>query len=351
LSDYPDNPAGLPAVSVVIAAFMMERWNDLLEAVESVRAQTVGAFETVVVIDHNPALLARAQESLSDVIVTANMGSNGASASRNVGVSVSRGDVVAFLDDDAVASPTWLEALLGHFTNPDVVGVGGRLIPLWAGSRPRWFPYEFDWAVGASYRGMPEKAVPVRNVWSGNMAIRRSVFDSIGGFRSDFGKVGRRSRPEDTDLCLRAAAAQPGGTWVYEPSGIVGHKVPLPRATLRFFLRRCFNEGSGKAALAALNGRDTSTSAERAYIRRVLPQGFARCLRDAAHGNSSEGLRSIAIAGGFSAAVAGFIIGEAALALRATGTGRLAPAVGRRPAAGEHGDSAADARNSPPGIL
>lgn len=328
----------------------MERWNDLFEAVASVEIQTVPVFETVVVIDHNPALLARAQDGLPGVIVTANEGPSGASATRNTGVSVSHGEIVAFLDDDAVASPTWLEALLGHFTIPDVVGVGGRLDPLWAASRPRWFPYEFDWAVGGSYRGMPEKAVPVRNVWSNNMAIRRSVFDSIGGFRSDFGKVGHRSRPEDTDLCLRAAAAQPGGTWMYEPAAIAGHKVPLTRSTLRFFLRRCFNEGAGKAALAALNGTGVSTSAERAYTRQVLPQGFARGLRDAAHGRASEGLRSLAIAAGFSAATAGFMIGQAAALVQAKDSRRHGPASGLRPAPDEQGAGAADAASSPPSV-
>ena len=350
MSDYSDSPAGLPTVSVVIAAFMMERWNDLFEAVASVRTQTVPVFETVVVIDHNPALLARAQDGLPGVIVTANAGPAGASAARNSGVSVSHGEMVAFLDDDAVASPTWLAALLGHFASPDVVGAGGRLDPLWAASRPRWFPYEFDWAVGGSYRGMPETAVPVRNVWSNNMAIRRSVFDSIGGFRSDFGKVGHRSRPEDTDLCLRASAAQPGGTWVYEPAAVAGHRVPLTRATLRFFLRRCYNEGAGKAELAALNGTDVSTSAERAYTRQVLPQGFARGLRDAAHGHGSEGLRSLAIAAGLSAATAGFMIGQAATVIQAKGSRRQGPAVGLRPAPGEQGARAADARNSPMGV-
>ena len=205
------NLTGLPAVSVVIAAFAMERWDDMLEAVASVRAQTIPILETILVIDHNPDLLDRAEHELEGVIVLPNAGSKGASCGRNTGVAASRGELVAFLDDDAVASPTWLEALLGHFANPDVVGVGGKLVPLWAASRPRWFPDEFFWAVGASYEGMPDKATPVRNVWSDNMVIRRQAFDAIGGFREDFGKVGDRSRPEDTDLCLRAAAAQQPG--------------------------------------------------------------------------------------------------------------------------------------------
>jgi len=303
--------AGLPTVSVIIAAFATERWDDTREAVASIRAQTVPALETILVIDHNPALLDRAERELEDVTVLPNTGSKGASGGRNSGVAASRGEVVAFLDDDAVASPTWLEGLLRHFLDTDVVGVGGKLIPLWPDSRPRWFPAEFDWAVGASYRGMPEEATPVRNVWSGNMAIRRRVFDAIAGFREDFGKVGTRSRPEDTDLCLRAAATQLG-TWIYEPAAVAGHRVPRPRATVGFFFQRCLNEGAGKAALAALNDSRESTSAERHYTWHVLPRGMVRGLRETVRGDVSGGLRSLVIAAGFSLTAVGFLTGRAA---------------------------------------
>jgi hypothetical protein len=309
-SGPPAAPTGRPTVSVVIAAFTMDRWTDLQEAVASVHAQTVPVLETVVVIDHHPDLLARARRELTGVTVIPNAGGRGASGGRNTGVAASHGEVVAFLDDDAVASPRWLEPLLRHFSRPDVVGVGGRLDPLWAGPEPRWFPPEFGWAVGASYRGMPEDAGPVRNVWSGNMAIRRQVFDAIGGFRADFGKVGGRSRPEDTDLCLRAAAGRDGGTWIYEPAGVACHRVPAYRATPGFFLRRCFHEGQGKAALAALNGVTESTSAERHYTRHLLPAGIVRGLRDATRGDVFGGLRSAAIGAGFSFAAAGFLAGR-----------------------------------------
>ncbi len=302
----------LPTVSVIIAAYTMRRWDDLLAAVASIRAQTVRVLETIVVIDHCPDLLALAARELPPVTVIPNIGCRGAGGARNCGVASSRGEVVAFLDDDAFASPDWLENLLRHFANPQVVGVGGRLDPLWADARPRWFPAEFDWAVGASYRGMPERPVPVRNVWSGNMAIRRRTFDAIQGFRADFGKLGERSRPEDTDLCLRAAMAHDQGTWIYEPSAAATHRVPPQRAHLGFFLRRCLNEGSGKAALAALNGASQSTSAERHYTRHVLPRAIARGLWEAARGDASGGLRSMAIAAGFSLAMTGFVAGRAA---------------------------------------
>src|SRR5262249_54821436 len=156
------NLEGLPTISVVIPAFAMERWDSLCRAVRSIAAQTAGVLETIVVIDHNPDLLDRARRELAGAVVVPNVRGRGVLGARNSGVAASRGDVVAFLDDDAVAFPSWLTATLPHFANPSVMGVGCRLVPIWEGLRPRWFPPEFDWAVGGSYRGMPEQAAPVR---------------------------------------------------------------------------------------------------------------------------------------------------------------------------------------------
>ena len=296
----------------------MKRWDDLRAAVASVHAQAVPVLEIIVVVDHNPGLLARARRELHDVTVLANGGTQGASAARNTGVAVSRSELVAFLDDDAVASPNWLKALLSHFADTRVVGVGGRLDPLWATTRPRWFPPEFDWAIGTSYLGMPQAAEPVRNVWSNNMAIRRHVFDKAGGFRDDIGKVGTRSRPEDTDLCLRSIERNEGGIWIYEPAGAAGHRVPIERTTIRYFVYRCFNEGWGKAALAALNGVGKSISTEQHYTRRVLPAAVARGMRETCRGNPSGGLRSVAIIAGFIVVIIGFVVGHAALLIGAS---------------------------------
>jgi glucosyl-dolichyl phosphate glucuronosyltransferase len=327
----------LPTVSVVIAAYALERWNDLRRAVASVHGQAAPVLETIVVVDHQPELLARARRELPGVTVLANQGVPGASAARNTGVAASRGEIVAFLDDDAVASPNWLAPLLGYFTDPAVVGVGGRMDPLWATSRPYWFPPEFDWAVGASYTGMPTRPAVVRNVWSNNMAIRRQVFDLAGGFRDDMAKVGKRSRPEDTDLCLRATEACPSGRWMYEPAGAAGHRVPAERATVRYFAYRCFYEGQGKAALASLNGVGKSISTEQAYARQVLPAGVLRGLADMFRGDLSGGLRSVAIVAGFTMVLTGFLAGQLPLLVRplrsaASSSVASTPAAGASPA-------------------
>lgn len=301
----PAAPCDGPTISVVIAAYSSDRWARLREAVDSVAAQARPALETIVVIDHNPGLLDRARRELPGAAVIPNAGARGASGARNTGVARSRGDIVAFLDDDAHASDAWLESLVRHFADPGVVGAGGRVDPIWATGRPAWFPAEFGWTVGVSYTGMPREATPVRNVWTCNMAVRRAAFQAAGGFREDFGKVGTASRPEDTDLCLRVT----GGSWMYEPTGAVGHWVPGERASVRYFLRRSYNEGLGKAGLAALDGTAASMSTERRYALRVLPRGIGRGLLEAASGDWSGAKRAAAIMAGLGMAGIGFTVG------------------------------------------
>jgi hypothetical protein len=116
------------------------------------------------------------------------------------------------------------------------------------------------------------------------------------------------ARPEDTDLCLRAAGGR--GIWLYEPTANVGHWIPRQRATIRYFARRCFYEGVGKAALAALDGTRESTAAERSYTYRILPHGILLGLRDAARGDAWGAARAAAIALGFATTAAGFAAGS-----------------------------------------
>src|SRR5205085_2959822 len=105
------------------------------------------------------------------------------SGSRNSGVTVCRGEIVVFLDDDAVAAPDWLERLLQGYAEPQVVAVGGSIEPVWEEGRPRWFPPEFDWVVGGTYLGLPTATAQLRNLLGCNMSFRRSVLLEAGGFR------------------------------------------------------------------------------------------------------------------------------------------------------------------------
>ncbi|WP_143673265.1 glycosyltransferase family 2 protein, partial [Streptomyces griseiscabiei] len=157
-----------PAVSVVVCVYTEDRWEDILAAVASVRAQSRPALETLVVVDHNQALLERLTgeyKEVDEVRVLANAGPRGLSAGRNTGIAASYGEIIAFLDDDAVAERDWLRWFAEGYTDPRVMAVGGRTVPVWAsGRRPVWFPEEFDWVVGCAYKGLPGGVAEVRNV-------------------------------------------------------------------------------------------------------------------------------------------------------------------------------------------
>src|SRR5206468_270211 len=155
---------------------------------------------------------------------------------------------IAFLDDDAVAAPNWLEAIERAFRQEAVLGVGGAVEPLWLAARPRWFPGEFDWVVGCTYRGLPRQRAPVRNLIGANMSFRRRVFEEAGGFRTELGR--EASIPagcEETELCIRVRRRWPDRKLLYDPAVRVTHRVPPERGRLAYFLSRCYAEGRSKA--------------------------------------------------------------------------------------------------------
>lgn len=297
-------------VSAIVCAHSDERRRALRDAVASVRHQPEPPLETLVVIDHNPSLADWARREL-DATVLENDRSRGASGARNAGAARARGSTLVFLDDDAVAGAAWLTPLVAPFANPQVVGVGGRIEPAWAAQRPLWFPDAFLWTVGASYTGQHANGVAggaVRNVWTGNMAIRRPAFDLVGGFLESFGKQGAASAPEDTELSLRVTRRFPHALWYFAPGAVVRHHVPEERATAAFFLRRCYSEGRGKAALASVLGGNV-LGAEASFLAGPLPRAFAAEIRRCLSGDVAGLARAGAIAAGTAATGAGYAAG------------------------------------------
>jgi glycosyltransferase involved in cell wall biosynthesis/GT2 family glycosyltransferase len=307
--------AGAPAdVSVVLCAYTERRWDDLCAAVRSVGEQSLAAREIIVVIDNNPELLARVRESMSDVIAIENPGARGAGEARNRGVELATGSIVAFLDDDALATPEWIERAAAAFADQRVIGVGGTIEPIWEGSRPRWMAEEFYWTFGCTYPGLPTAPAPIRNLIATNMFVRRAAFLELGGFRAGFGKTGARSGTEETDLCIRASQRWPDGIWLYDPAVAVSHNVPRSRSRLSYFVSRCYDEGIAKASIVKFVGGQDGLAAERYYTARTLPRGFVRGLKSAVIGREAAGIaRSASIAIGLTATVAGYMAGRTKL--------------------------------------
>ncbi|MFI9802141.1 glycosyltransferase family 2 protein [Streptomyces sp. NPDC052302] len=296
-----------PSLSVVVCAYTLDRWDDLRAALASLESQRRPPDEIVLVIDHCPALHRRATERLTTARVVANRERRGLSGARNTGVRTAVSDVVAFLDDDAVAEPSWTERLLSRYDDPRVAGVGGLVVPWWQSGRPAWFPPEFDWVVGCSYRGLPQEAAPVRNFIGANMSFRRERLLAAGGFRTDLGRVGTRPLGcEETELCLRITARDPGAVLLYDPTAAVRHKVPARRASWSYYRSRCYAEGLSKAVVARHSAGVTALSSERAYLRSTIPRAVRQALRP---GRPAPARTVAALSLGVGATAAGYAVG------------------------------------------
>ncbi|MGA9313143.1 MAG: glycosyltransferase [Solirubrobacteraceae bacterium] len=311
-------------VSVVICAYTEQRWDELLAAVRSVQGQSVAASEIIIVIDNNPALLARVREALPDVIAEENSGGRGAGQARNRAVGLASGSIIAFLDDDAVATPEWIERAKAAFENPQVIGVGGTIEPIWEEGRPRWMAEEFYWTLGCTYPGLPTEPAPIRNLIAANMFVRREAFLELGGFRAGFGKTGTRSGTEETDLCIRANQRWLESVWLHDPRVAVRHRVSGSRSRLSYFISRCYDEGIAKASIVEFVGGRDGLAAERFYTARILPRGFVRGLTAGLRGDAAGLARSASIVAGLTATVAGYLVGEVALRRGSAPTGNSA---------------------------
>jgi glucosyl-dolichyl phosphate glucuronosyltransferase len=309
------NAAG---ISVVICVYTAERWEDILAAIDSVRGQSLAACELIVVVDHNDELRERLAGHLADddgelrISITANRERRGLSGGKNTGVALATGDIVAFLDDDAVAEPGWLKSLADCYSSPAVVGAGGLTLPNWDSSRPAWFPREFDWVVGCNYLGMARSRQPVRNLLGGNASFRREVFDVVGGFPDDVGRSGSRLPLgcEETEFCIRLGQALPELTLVIDDRAVIWHRVRVERARLPYFLTRCYAEGLSKAVVSKRVGMADGLSAERRQALATLPAGVARNLVAALRGDLAGFGRAGAIVAGLLATAAGYAAGR-----------------------------------------
>jgi GT2 family glycosyltransferase len=300
---------------VIICAYDNGRVSLIRRAVTEVLRQLSDDDELILVIDHNePLRVALGDQYCSaGVAVIANQEHRGLSGARNSGAAVASGEVVVFLDDDAVPLRGWLDEIISSFGNGGIAAVGGRVDAEWVAGRPTWFPPEFDWVVGCSYAG--QQVGDVRNPIGANMAVRRSALRDAGGFRHGLGRVGKTPLGcEETELGIRIAAKGLGRCVVVADSA-VSHHVPQERGSLRYFSRRCWSEGLSKAlvrkwASDAETPAPEALGAERSHLA-LLARSVADSFGSAARERSVIPLaQGAAITLGTSLTVAGFVRGS-----------------------------------------
>lgn len=242
-------------ISVIISSYSGNE--PLIEnCISSLEHQTLVPDEIVILVDtereRRDFINAIHQQTIPLKIVASNR--SGLVAARNKGIEESKGEIVAFIDDDAEADQHWTSEIRSSFSsNPAIMVVGGAAKPRFHG-KP--IPQSLYWIVGCTSEEPPTKR-PI----GCNMAFRREVFDQVGKFDENLVKERRgMGISEETELFLRIHRNVSDSIIYYNPKILVYHNVPERRTQLGYMLKRAFAEGGAKEYTVKKYGKDVETS-------------------------------------------------------------------------------------------
>jgi glycosyltransferase involved in cell wall biosynthesis len=183
----------------------------------------------------------------------------GLSVARNTGAKVAQSPILAYLDDDAVATPSWLSDLhQAYQQNEQLAIAGGKVTLLWAAGTtpPRWLSPGLAGNLGAYDLGdeivyVDRPSFTPRGL---NYSIRRDFLEQVGGFDLNLGRVGK-SLLSNEELRMTELALAQGWQVAYLPNAIVAHHVAPERLNRSWFLSRGWWQGISECYREQLAGR------------------------------------------------------------------------------------------------
>ena len=188
----------------------------------------------------------------------------GLSQARNTGLTHAQGEYIAFMDDDAVAAPDWLEKILKAFRSaPGRVGcVGGKIDLVWENPRPHWVSKEMCSCLGQLDIGKHPSILKGDTYFlhGVNMAFPKNIFNSISKFNNSLGRKGSLLLSGE-EVSVQKELIKKGYLCLYDPNIYIQHRVPVERLTQTWFLKRMAWEG---ISLARIDSADLSKLKKRA---------------------------------------------------------------------------------------
>jgi len=233
----------LPFVTVAIGTYNRARWLKEALAFLSCQDYPLDRYE-LIIVDNNSTDDTRAVvESFAGAPKPPKYffePKQGSSHARNRAIAESKGEIICFTDDDVLGHKAWLGRLIAPLLMPgneNVGVVGGEVYPIFPDGLPRWLEGQFR---PFGYR---KDTGPLRKHQlpsTANVALRRSVLDKLGAFRTDLGRLPNRlTAGEDHDLMRRIEAAG-FGFW-FVPDADLQHVVPGNRLTFKYAMKLSYD--------------------------------------------------------------------------------------------------------------
>jgi glucosyl-dolichyl phosphate glucuronosyltransferase len=186
--------------------------------------------------DETPDVIARFEHASGGRVHGLREARMGKSHAVNTALAATRGEVVAFMDDDQVVGPDWLRAIGRGFAE-GFDFVSGPVYGEWEVPPPPWYDVRLRGVVSLCDYGPDRFEIGDREVFSGgNSAVTRTALERVGGLHTALGKIaGQFTLCEDGELLLRLQQA--GCRGVYDPAMRVQHQVPRERISKSYFRR------------------------------------------------------------------------------------------------------------------
>jgi len=185
----------------------------------------------------------------------------GVSVARNVGAVEATGDYIAYIDDDAIPAPDWIERILAAIAEADrpPALIGGRILPLWEAPLPNWWPASLRGSLSiieAEGRGEYRTAAlpPGLEPYGANMVVRARSLRAIGGFGRLSGRVGA-ALLSDEEVQLAWRLQDSGQSVRYDSRIVARHQIQATRLTPAWLLSRLYWQGVSTVRTRRLLGR------------------------------------------------------------------------------------------------
>ena len=197
----------------------------------------------------------------------------GLSHARNLGWRESKGDIIIFLDDDAVACKNWVETYMHIFAKHDPGCAGGKIEIEWESKRPKWLSDGMLKFLGYLDLSDAPEFLTKPSLYGGNFAIRKATLQDLDGFNTELGR-GKSDLAGNEEIELQKRIITIGKSIYYSPSSIIYHYAPLSRMKFYWFLKRSFWQGVSDAKIFKI---ENSVSAKKIFS--VLYNVFFLCIR------------------------------------------------------------------------
>ena len=257
-------------ISVVICSYNRALY--ITDAMDSLYQQTIDkAFYEVIVVNNNstdntiPICEKYISEHQDAHFIFCNESKQGASFARNTGAAIATGELLCFMDDDAIAANDYLERIIQFFeTHTDAGGLGGRIIPKYIPEEPKWMSVYVSSMVGHfNYSQTVVEFSDNKYPLESNMIVRHIDFNLIGGFNINLpGVVGTvRIGGEGKDFFFKLKAL--GRKIYYDPFIQVQHVVEIAKLTPEYLYRVASGMGRGEKVR-------TQKIGQFAYLKKII---------------------------------------------------------------------------------